>query len=147
MNNSIDIEDIIQQIAKIHHISVGKDDPILILHTINKLLLEQAAAVQVEQLQRFNEELQLQLKHFSDESSQTAEKLITAALNASRRNIDAATNEQLDKLQAVVDSAVANIANSNQAETLRSVNASRLAFYASMMTLASVVIVAVIAIV
>ncbi|MBO1272867.1 hypothetical protein J3L11_14565 [Shewanella sp. 4t3-1-2LB] len=147
MTNKIDIEDIIQQIAKVHHISVNKDDPILILHTLNNLLLEHAAATQTEQLQLFNETLQLRLKQFSEESSKTAEKLITAGLNTSRRNIDAATNEQLEKLQAVTDRAVADIANTIQSETSRLVKASKSAFYASILAFASVVIMIVIAII
>ncbi len=52
------IEDIIKEIAVKHGIAVGRDDPILILQTINERLMQDSAAAQQEILDRFKEELE-----------------------------------------------------------------------------------------
>ena len=49
------IEALIGDIAARHGIAVGRDDPILILQTINERLMQESAAAQQETLDRFKE--------------------------------------------------------------------------------------------
>ena len=52
------IEELIREIAVKHGIAVGRDDPILILQTINTRLMQDSQAAQQEILDRFKEELE-----------------------------------------------------------------------------------------
>jgi hypothetical protein len=52
------IEEIIKEIAVKHGIAVGRDDPIMILQTINERLMQDTAAAQQEILEQFKSELE-----------------------------------------------------------------------------------------
>lgn len=78
------IEDIIKEIAVKHGIAVGRDDPILILQTINERLMQDSAAAQQEILDRFKEELESIANRWGDDAKNKAERTLNAALTASR---------------------------------------------------------------
>ena len=78
------IEDIIKEIAVKHGIAVGRDDPILILQTINERLMQDSAAAQQEILDRFKEELESIAHRWGDDAKNKAERTLNAALTASR---------------------------------------------------------------
>ena len=78
------IEDIIKEIAVKHGIAVGRDDPILILQTINERLMQDSAAAQQEILDRFKEELESIAHRWGDDAKSKAERTLNAALTASR---------------------------------------------------------------
>lgn len=78
------IEDIIKDIAVKHGIAVGRDDPILILQTINERLMQDSAAAQQEILDRFKEELESIAHRWGDDAKSKAERTLNAALTASR---------------------------------------------------------------
>ncbi len=78
------IEDTIKEIAVKHGIAVGRDDPILILQTINERLMQDSAAAQQEILDRFKEELESIAHRWSDDAKNKAERTLNAALQASR---------------------------------------------------------------
>ena len=52
------IEEIIKEIAVKHGIAIGRDDPILILHTLNERLLKETAVAQRQIMHEFKEELE-----------------------------------------------------------------------------------------
>jgi len=81
------IEDIIKEIAAKHGIAVGRDDPILILQTINERLMRDSAAAQQEILDRFKEELESIAHRWSDDAKNKAERTLNAALAASRETM------------------------------------------------------------
>lgn len=78
------IEDTIKEIAVKHGIAVGRDDPILILQTINERLMQDSAAAQQEILDRFKEELESIAHRWGDDAKSKAERTLNAALTASR---------------------------------------------------------------
>lgn len=87
---STPVEELIREIAANHGIAVGRDDPIMILHTINKRLLMDSHNVQQELLRRFEENLEAATKRWGDESKARAERIVNAALDASRQTLDEA---------------------------------------------------------
>ena len=87
---STPVEELIGEIATTHGIAVGRDDPIMILHTINRRLLLDSQNVQQELLRRFQEELEAGAKRWGDDSKARAERVLNAALNASRQTMDEA---------------------------------------------------------
>lgn len=78
------IEDTIREIAAKHSIAVGRDDPILILQTINERLMQESNAAQKEILDRFKEELEGIAHRWGDDAKNKAERTLNAALAASR---------------------------------------------------------------
>jgi hypothetical protein len=99
---STPVEELIREIATTHGIAVGRDDPIMILHTINSRLLTDSHKVQQELLRRFQEELEAGAKRWGDDSKVRAERVLNAALNASRQTMDeAATAGARSAVEAV----------------------------------------------
>lgn len=143
---SQDIEKVIQDIAKIHNISIGRDDPILILYTINEILLKRATEAQEKQLKAFQEEIQLSMKQLSEESKDKAEKVISAALNASRINIERATSEQIDsfnnQLSKTLNGSLIEFKTILSNESAKGMQLAKFSMIASIFALASSVIVA-----
>ncbi|MEL4287122.1 conjugal transfer protein TraM (plasmid) [Shewanella sp. LC6] len=143
---SQDIEKVIQDIAKIHNISIGRDDPILILYTINEMLLKRATEAQENQLKAFQEEIQLSMKQLSEESKDKAEKVISAALNASRANIERATSEQIDsfnnQLSKTLNGSLIEFKTILSNESAKGMQLAKFSMIASIFALASSVIVA-----
>jgi ElaB/YqjD/DUF883 family membrane-anchored ribosome-binding protein len=78
------IEETIKEIAAKHGIAVGRNDPILILQTINERLMQDSAAAQQEILDRFKEELESIAHRWGDDAKNKAERTLNAALTASR---------------------------------------------------------------
>jgi hypothetical protein len=78
------IEETIKEIAAKHGIAVGRDDPILILQTINERLMQDSATAQQEILDRFKEEMEAITHRWGDDAKNKAERTLNAALMASR---------------------------------------------------------------
>lgn len=78
------IEELIREIAVKHGIAVGRDDPILILQTINTRLMQDSQAAQQEILDRFKEELEAIAHRWGDDAKGKAERTLNAALAASK---------------------------------------------------------------
>ena len=81
------IEETIKEIALKHGIAVGRDDPILILHTINERLMRETAAAQRQILHEFKEEIESAAYEWEATAKKTAEKILDTALIASKKII------------------------------------------------------------
>lgn len=81
------IEETIKEIAVKHGIAVGRDDPILILHTINERLMRDSATAQQEILDQFKEELEAIAHRWSDDAKSKAERTLNAAIAASKETM------------------------------------------------------------
>lgn len=97
------IEETIKEIAAKHQIAVGRDDPILILHTINDRLMRDSATAQEEILWRFQEELEAIALRWSDDAKNKAERILTAGLNASKTamasTMEEGANDVVEKIK------------------------------------------------
>ena len=81
---SDEIEELIKEIAVTHGIAVGRDDPILILQTINNRLMQNTLKAQQEQLEQFKSELEEMSQRWSIDTKTKAERILNAALDASK---------------------------------------------------------------
>ncbi|MFO3122406.1 conjugal transfer protein TraM [Legionella pneumophila serogroup 1] len=75
---------ILQEIAIKHGIVLGKDDPILILQTMNDRLIEETRQAQAEMLVQFKEEMESISSLWKDDARNKTEKVLNAALVASK---------------------------------------------------------------
>ena len=82
MSDSVD--ELIKEIAEKHKIVVGRDDPILILKTINARLMQDSAKAQQEMLDKFKAEMEEITQRWEKDSKEKAERVLNAALTASK---------------------------------------------------------------
>ena len=78
------VEELIREIAAKHGIAVSRDDPILILQTINARLMEDSAKAQEAMLDQFKQELEAVSQRWSNEAKAMAERVLNASLSASK---------------------------------------------------------------
>ena len=76
------IEETIKAIAARHGIAVSRDDPILVLQTINDRLMQDSQAAQQEILEGFKSELEAIAHRWGEDSKGKAERTLNAALAA-----------------------------------------------------------------
>jgi len=79
------IEALIREIAQKHGIVVGRDDPILILQTINNRLMQDSAKAQQAQLEKLKEELEALAQRWSLDAKEKAERILNASLAAGKQ--------------------------------------------------------------
>lgn len=96
------IEEIIKEIAARHGIAVGRDDPILMLHTINAELLRESTDAQQEILDHFKSELEEISQRWGDDARNKAERTLNAALTASRDAMLEAMQTGGEKAAAII---------------------------------------------
>jgi hypothetical protein len=108
------VEDLIGEVARKHGIAIGRDDPILVLHTMHDRLLRESAAAQQVLLDAFKEELEASASRWGMEANNRADHILQAALAGSRNGIASAMREGAiatgASVRTEVESALARIA-------------------------------------
>lgn len=105
------IEETIKEVAARHGIALGRDDPIMILLTINELLMKDSSQAQRDALGEFKSDLEEVAQRWGKNATDTANKALNAALSSSKEvmtnNLDNYTNEiatkSAKKLSRVID--------------------------------------------
>lgn len=78
----------IQEIAVKHAVLLSKDDPILILQTMNEKLIEESRQAQAAMLVQFREEMEGVSSQWRDDAKSKAEKVLNTALSSSKNSMD-----------------------------------------------------------
>lgn len=78
------LEELIKEIAAKHGIVVSRDDPILVLQTINNRLLQDSAQAQQTQLDHYKEELEGLALRWGNDAKGKAERILNASLAAGK---------------------------------------------------------------
>lgn len=104
------MEELIKEIAVKHGIAVGRDDPILILQTINKRLMQESQKAQQEMLDQFKSELEGISLRWSADAKDKAERILNASLNASKASMEqllqAGAKEFVTTIKSEVDASL-----------------------------------------
>lgn len=79
------IEELIKEIAAKHGIAVARDDPILVLQTINYRLLADTAKAQQAQLDAYKEEMEALSNRWSIDTREKSERILNASLAAGKQ--------------------------------------------------------------
>jgi Transcriptional activator TraM len=90
------IEEIIREIASEHGIALSRDDPILILQTINARLIKEHESAQKELLNQFKSELEVAASNWSEISKKNATQILNSSINASKATLETLINENSD---------------------------------------------------
>ena len=100
----------IQEIAVKHGVVLSKDDPILILQTMNDRLIEEARQAQAAMLAQFREEMENISSQWRDDAKEKAEKIINAALagtkEAMARLLLESTNISVQSMERVISNSL-----------------------------------------
>jgi hypothetical protein len=78
------VEELIKEIAAKHGIAVSRDDPILILQTINARLMQDSAKAQQITLDQYKEELEAIALRWGNDAKAKAERILNVSLAASK---------------------------------------------------------------
>lgn len=87
------LDELIREIATRHGVALGRDDPILILQTVNTRLMQDSASAQREILDAFRSELEVIARRWGDDARNQAQRTLDAALAASRDAILRSTQD------------------------------------------------------
>jgi hypothetical protein len=135
------IDNLIKTIAVKHGVAVGRDDPILILHTLNEELGKANEAAMQELFDRQKAELEAMAKRWNDESKARAEKILNAALAAStqtmRESMAAGAAGAVESLRQEIRVALGQVGK----ETARAKTVALLNLVAAALLLAAAVVV------
>ncbi|RYI35292.1 MAG: conjugal transfer protein TraM [Acetobacteraceae bacterium] len=108
------VDHLIREIAAKHGVAVGRDDPILILQTLNAKLLEDGAQAQRAMLRAHQEELEVIAQRWGSDAKDKAERILSTGLAASRDAMGRLMQEgalaTTSALRAEVDAAVRGLA-------------------------------------
>ena len=107
MNDDNALEEMIKEIAAKHGIALGRDDPILILQTLNNRLLQDNQKAQQAMLNQYKEELEALSLRWSSDTKEKAERILNASLESSKVAMDqlmqAGTKELLLRFTSSID--------------------------------------------
>ena len=107
MIEDTELEELIKEIAAKHGIVLGRDDPILILQTLNNRLLQDNQKAQQAMLNQYKEELEALSLRWSSDTKEKAERILNASLESSKVAMDqlmqAGTKELLLRFTSSID--------------------------------------------
>lgn len=108
----------IQEIAVKHGVVLSKDDPILILQTMNDRLIEEARQAQAAMLTQLREEMESISSQWRDDAKEKAEKIINAALAGSKeamaRLLLESTNISVQSMERMISDSLAEARDLSQ---------------------------------
>jgi hypothetical protein len=109
MSDSVD--ELIKEIAEKHKIVVGRDDPILILKTINARLMQDSAKAQQEMLDKFKAAMEEITQRWEKDSKEKAERILNASLSAGKEAMNNILQEQISIISSSIQKEVSIAVN------------------------------------
>lgn len=113
MNHEHEMEETIKEIAAKHGIAVGRDDPLLILHTLNNRLLQDSQKAQQALLDQYKSELEGISLRWSTDAKEKAERILNASLDTSKATMErlmrAGAKEVVTTIKSEVDASLNRI--------------------------------------
>lgn len=129
-------DELIREIAAKHGIAIDRDDPILIMQTINKRLMEDTQLAQEKMLIQFKEELEALSQRWSDDGKLRAERILNASLAAGKETVADALHQAAHGARATVETEITKALALFQARMVDARNLVALNMLASLILLA-----------
>ncbi|MEY3759921.1 MAG: hypothetical protein RIR39_1412 [Pseudomonadota bacterium] len=115
MNEDSELEELIKEIAVKHGIALSRDDPILILQTLNNRLLQASQKAQQALLDQYKAELEELSLRWSADAKEKAERILNASLDASKVAMEqlmrAGAKEVITTIKTEVDASLYRISS------------------------------------
>lgn len=96
-------DEMVREIAAKHGVAVGRDDPIMILLTMNERLAQENARAQQALLDQYKQEIEVLAARWTSAAKQDAERMLNVALGASRNLMREGAREAAASLRVEVD--------------------------------------------
>ncbi|GAN31441.1 TPA: conjugal transfer protein TraM [Legionella pneumophila] len=125
------LDKIVQDIAVKHGVLLGKDDPILMLQTMNEQLIEENRKAQQDLLRLFQEEMEDISSRWKDDAKEKSEKVLNAALASSKEAITRLLHESTKESVQTIKKLISDSLNEAQFLTQRTQKFSRVALVSS----------------
>jgi uncharacterized protein (DUF2267 family) len=135
------IEELIREIATKHGIAVARDDPILVLQTINNRLLMDSAKAQQAQLDTYKEEMEALAQRWAADTKEKSERILNASLSASKEAMGQIMQKGADLAAAVVKEEIESALRRAVMQVHSAQRIGRLNIIASALTLLAVALV------
>lgn len=139
------VEELIKEIAVKHGIAVSRDDPIMILHTINERLLKDGIHAQQTLLKALKEDMEVVYQRWHSEANEKAELILNSSLDASRTQLIETLHAETETILSSINESVQNhIKNYIDQLNINSTNSKRVAVLnlaAACITMLSVIII------
>lgn len=136
------MDTLMKEIAIKHGVSLSKDDPILMLQTMNEQLIEDSKKAHQEMLLNFKGELEHSSAQWQNGAKDKSEKILNAALVSSKevmaKLVQQSTHHAVEAIEAIMNKAIAEL----KSMELRTKNNSRITLIASGAILLLLIIVA-----
>ncbi len=98
MNDSVKIDKVIQDIASKNGIVLSKDDPIMVLHTMNERLIKDGDIAQQKLLDDFRSEVEVIINQWMVNAKNNSDRILNASILASKAEITTVMEKQSDIL-------------------------------------------------
>lgn len=125
------LDKIIQDITVKHGVLLGKDDPILMLQTMNEQLIEGNRKAQQDLLVKFREEMEGISSQWKDDAKEKAEKVLNVALASSKEAMTRLLHESTRESVQVMKKLISDSLIEAHSLTQRTQKFSRFALVAS----------------
>ena len=113
---SDNIDELIKEIAVKHGIAVSRDDPILILQTINNRLMQDSEKAQQAMLDHYKEEMEGTAMRWGNDAKDKAERILNASLQAGKdamgEIIQGSAKATASEMRKELDESMKTVANS-----------------------------------
>jgi multidrug efflux pump subunit AcrA (membrane-fusion protein) len=110
-----DVDGLIKEIAVKHGIAVSRDDPIVILQTLNNRLIQDSGAAQLALLDSYKEEMEALALRWGLDATDKAERIVNASLLAGKEAMFGIMRESAQAtataMRAEIDSTLGLIAS------------------------------------
>jgi len=88
------IDEVTQEIAAKHDVVVSKDDPIMILHTMNERLIKDSKAAQNKLLENFKSQMEVISDQWSIEARNHSDRILNSSIVSSKAEVARVMEEQ-----------------------------------------------------
>lgn len=88
------IDEVIQQIASAHGVVLSKDDPIMMLHTMNDYLIKENKSAQQDLLDNFRSQMELFSDQWSIEAKNHSDRILNSSIVSSKAEVARVMEEQ-----------------------------------------------------
>ena len=100
------IDEIVKEIALKHRVALGKDDPILMLYTMNERLIRDMADAQQHIVREFQANIEDSATNWSEDARLKAERTINGALTMTQQAMKEALHEAASSVAASTEKKV-----------------------------------------
>lgn len=108
---SDELDNLIKEIAVKHGTSISKDDPILMLHTVNRQLVEDSKKMHQELLMAFKSEIEQCSAKWKEDAHEKAEKILNASLASSKEMMAKLVQQSSEQATQLIQDIMTNAVN------------------------------------